>query len=75
MRAPNRLKQLREASGLSQRALAQRLGVASNAVARWERGEHAPSVYGALRVSRALGVPVESIWLDAVERDGESSRK
>lgn len=33
------MRKLREAHGLSQRALAGLLGVAPNSVARWERGE------------------------------------
>lgn len=37
------LRSLRKRAGLSQAALAARLGVAPNTVARWERGERAIS--------------------------------
>lgn len=36
---PEELKKWREAHGLSQSGLASLLGVSSNTVARWERGE------------------------------------
>ena len=36
---PEELRQTRKAYGLSQAALAKLMGVSSNTVARWERGE------------------------------------
>ena len=36
---PRRLRELRKRLDLTQAALAERLGVAPNTVARWERGE------------------------------------
>ena len=42
---PNELLSRRRALGLSQAELATRLGVATNTVARWERGERAIPPY------------------------------
>ncbi len=46
----------RQRAGLSQRALAERLGVPPSTVARWESGEHAPSMDTVQTVSRACGL-------------------
>ncbi len=57
----NRLAEARRRQGLTQRALALRLGVAESHVSRWEHGERLPSLPWALRLARVLGHPVE--WL------------
>jgi transcriptional regulator with XRE-family HTH domain len=46
----------RQRAGLSQRALAVRLGVPASTVARWESGEHAPSLDTLQAVVRACGL-------------------
>ncbi len=46
----------RQRAGLSQRALATRLGVPASTVARWESGEHAPSLDTLQTVVRACGL-------------------
>jgi len=50
---------LRRARGLTQAALAARLGVHANTVARWERGEHAPSVAHLIAWARQIGASVD----------------
>ncbi len=42
--------------GLSQTALARRIGVSQPVVARWELGEHEPSVSTLRKLSRTLGM-------------------
>lgn len=42
--------------GLSQTALARRIGVSQPVVARWEVGEHEPSVSTLRKLSRTLGM-------------------
>lgn len=39
---PERLRQLRKQAGLSQKALAERLGISGPAIAQWETGRHRP---------------------------------
>jgi transcriptional regulator with XRE-family HTH domain len=52
----NLVAMARQRAGFSQRALAVRLGVPASTVARWESGEHAPSLDTLQRVVRACGL-------------------
>jgi transcriptional regulator with XRE-family HTH domain len=56
-----RLKALREAAGLSQRALADRAGVAPETVARLERDRTPPRAGTVRKVAAALGVPPDAL--------------
>jgi transcriptional regulator with XRE-family HTH domain len=51
-----RLKELREAAGLSQKALADRAGLSQRAVSHWEQGIREPGWSNVLALARALGV-------------------
>jgi transcriptional regulator with XRE-family HTH domain len=53
-----RIRQLREAKGMSQTALAQRARIAREYLNRIEAGRHDPTVGVLARVARVLGVPV-----------------
>ena len=53
---PGRLRELREAAGLTQRDLADKIGVHVDAVARWEQGRREPSWATVLALAVALGV-------------------
>jgi transcriptional regulator with XRE-family HTH domain len=53
---PVRLRELREAAGLTQRDLADKIGVHVDAVARWEQGRREPSWGTILALAEALGV-------------------
>jgi putative transcriptional regulator len=56
------LKQVRKAAGLTQAQLAQLTGVSRQTIIATERGDYAPSVFLALRISRALNTTVEEIF-------------
>lgn len=56
------LKQVRKAFGLTQAQLAQLTGVSRQTIIATERGDYAPSVYLALRISRTLNTTVEEIF-------------
>jgi len=59
---------MRLQKGLTQAQLAQQTGVARQSIISIEKGHFLPSIETALRIARALGAPVESIfWL----MDGE----
>jgi DNA-binding XRE family transcriptional regulator len=58
----SRLDQLRAARGLSRQHLADRVGVHYQTVGYLERGEYSPSLSLALRIARALDVPVEQLF-------------
>lgn len=60
---PNeRLRQLREAVGLSQRALAARAGVAASSMNWWETHGMRPRPASQRRIAQALGVAPEELW-------------
>lgn len=58
----NRLADLRVASGWSQGALADRLGVSRQTVNALENGRYDPSLPLAFRVARLFGQSIESIF-------------
>jgi transcriptional regulator with XRE-family HTH domain len=51
-----RLRELRSAKGISQKALAEAAGVEQSQVSRWEKGESAPLVTSVAAIAKALGV-------------------
>ena len=60
----NRLRELREAQGWSQGALAEQLEVSRQTVNALETGKYDPSLPLAIRIGRLFGRPVEEIFLD-----------
>jgi transcriptional regulator with XRE-family HTH domain len=52
------VKEARLRSGLSQHALARRLGTSQPVIARWESGRRSPSVDALVRAVRACGLDV-----------------
>lgn len=61
----NRIEQARDTRGLSRGELADLVGVHYQTMGYLERGEYNPSLELALKIARALGVPLEEIfWLD-----------
>ena len=52
-----RLKQMREAKGLTQDALAKKVGVSRAYLARLEMGRHDPPLSRLRKLAKALGVP------------------
>src|SRR5215831_13610678 len=58
----NRLRQRRQAAGLSQQALATRCGLTRQAVYSIETGQYVPNTLVALRLARALGRRIEELF-------------
>ena len=56
-----RIKQLREAAGMSQRELRERIGISGPAVAMWESGENRPSLTNLEKLADVLGVSIDAI--------------
>lgn len=54
-----KIKQLREAHGLSQRELANRIGVNASAVNRWESGEKKPELTNLVRLADVFEVTLD----------------
>jgi transcriptional regulator with XRE-family HTH domain len=57
---PGRLRELREAAGLTQTQLAERVGVQRDAVARWEAGNREPLWSNVVALAESLGVSTEA---------------
>lgn len=62
-----RLRSTREAGGISQTALAERLGVSAQAVQKWESGASFPRLSRLYQLAGALGVKVSSLLPDDFE--------
>jgi len=60
--ATHQLRKARLDAGLTQRALADLVGVEQPHIARWESGVHFPRVDRAVEIASALGTTVEAIW-------------
>jgi putative transcriptional regulator len=61
----NRLKESRTDAGLTQAALAERVGVSRKTINTVENGVFVPSTTLALKLAAALGCPVEALfWLE-----------
>jgi putative transcriptional regulator len=60
----NQLKKLRSNLGLTQAQLAQHVGVSRTSIVSIETGRFIPTIETALRISKALNVPINQIfWL------------
>lgn len=57
----NRVKELRTAAGMTQKALADQLGVTVPTVSKWELGQRTPELERAFRMTLIFGVPIEEI--------------
>lgn len=60
----NNLKEIRIKLGITQAELAELVGVARVSIISIEKGHFIPTVETALRIGKALGLPIEQIfWL------------
>ena len=59
MQLQDKILQLRKRSGLSQEALAERIGVSRQAVSKWETGEAVPELSKLLLLARAFSVTTD----------------
>ena len=57
----NRVKELRTATGMTQKALADQLGVTVPTVSKWELGQRTPELERVFRMTLIFGVPIEEI--------------
>lgn len=54
-----RLKELREDSGLSMSELANKIGVSTNTISRWERGERIPNLEALVALAKFFKVSTD----------------
>lgn len=57
------LKEYRTKAGLTQEELAERVGVRRETILRLEGGRYNPSLKLAVDISRAVGAPIEAIFV------------
>jgi len=66
----NRVKELRARHNLNQTELGKLVGATRQTIGMLEKGDYAPSVALALRISRAFQVPLEEVfWLEDKEAE------
>lgn len=58
----SKLEQLRKNKGISQKMLAETLGVDQSTVSLWEKGKTFPRPAVAMRLAKALGCTIEDIY-------------
>jgi transcriptional regulator with XRE-family HTH domain len=63
-----RIRQLREAQGLSLRALSENCNLSINAISRIERGENSPTVSSLHTLATALDVPITDFFEEETEQ-------
>lgn len=73
MNLPEKLYELRKASGLSQEELAEKLGVSRQAVSKWESGAAQPEIGKLGELSRIFGVSVDELL--SLERESAQAEQ
>jgi putative transcriptional regulator len=58
----NSVRELRARFRLTQQELADKVGVTRQTIGLIEKGDYAPSITLALKISRVFGIPVEEIF-------------
>lgn len=58
----NRVRELREASAMSQAALGEAIGVTRQTIIAIEQGRYSPSLESAFRIARQFGVGLEDVF-------------
>ena len=74
MTVAQRLKKIRKKHGLSQKAVAELIGVSPGAVCRWEKGEREISDWAMKAYSAAFHVP-ETYFLNIERKPGAKQRR
>ena len=69
------LADMRKRKGLSQEALAEKLGVSRQAVSKWERGESSPDTDTLIELSRLYGVSLDVLVGNRQEDTPPSPKK
>lgn len=68
-----RIRELREAEGITQTALASRMGVSRQAVNQWETGTVWPSAQILPALAAALGCSIDELYTEPEDAGGASS--
>jgi transcriptional regulator with XRE-family HTH domain len=58
--------------GLTQAALAKKIGISPSAVAQWELGQTVPTTDNLAKIAKALGVSLAAFWGDPPKKKREA---
>ncbi len=70
----DRLKELRDAAGMSQTELAKKSGLNQSTISQWEKGSMEPAWSAVMGLSAALGVSCEAFRLPAEPLPAKAKR-
>ena len=71
----NKIRQLREALGLTQQQLGERVGTSRQAINALETEKNEPSIWLAYDIARVFGQPIEYVFLfEASERKSRAEK-
>ena len=68
MNIGNNIKQLRLKKDLTQRQIAEQLGISFQAVSKWENNINAPDINLLPDIARLLGVSIDELFSDNADR-------
>jgi putative transcriptional regulator len=71
-RIVNRIREMREATGLTQAELARRIGVTRQTLIAIEQGRYSPTLELAFQLAREFGVGIDDVFQYPDAREGES---
>lgn len=72
MKLSDKIWVCRKKAGLSQEALAERIGVSRQAISKWETGEASPEISKLPLLARTFGVTADWLLDDTVEPEGDA---
>lgn len=63
---PDKIKELRDANGLTLEQLAEKTGVSKQVLSTWETGACEPRISSLNKVSAAMGIPFDFFFSDVI---------
>ena len=70
-----RIKKLRKSKGVTQRELANRLGISEQAISKWEKNLSNPSTKNLLQISKIFGVSITYFYQDEETQSKKIARE
>lgn len=75
IKTANRLYELRKKKGLSQEALAEKLGISRQSVSKWERAESSPDTDNLIALAKLYGVSLDELLLGEEKEENPTEDK
>ena len=71
----NRVKEIRQRKNLTLQKLAKKAGIGKSTLSEIERGVHTPSFETMIRISKALGVSLDELFMIGDRENGKEKRE